>query len=72
MSIPVKQQCYRVGHAGYVSEFGQYIDKFLVDHPEVIADQRKGWDIFWDHNVDLEELKKAADDSAPATGYYYS
>ena len=29
---PVK---YRIRHGGYVSEFDQFIDDFMADHPEV-------------------------------------
>ena len=66
-----RQQGYRVGHAGYVSEFTQFMDKFQGEHPEVVESQRKGWAIFWNHKADLEELKKAEQDSVPTKPYYY-
>jgi len=31
----------------YVSEFMVFIDAYLKEHPEVVKDQRRGWDIFW-------------------------
>ena len=66
-----KRQGYRVGHAGYVSEFEQFMDKFLGEHPEVVEDQRRGWYIFWNRKVDLEELNKASEDSVATKGYDY-
>lgn len=31
----------------YVSEFTLFMDKYLKDHPEVVKDQQRGWDIYW-------------------------
>lgn len=70
-NMSTKQQEYRVGHAGYVSEFEQFMDKFLGQHPEVVQDQRNGWYIFWNHKADLEELKKADESNVPMKGYEY-
>ena len=69
--MPAKQQKYRVGHGGYVSEFTQFMDTFLKEHPAVVENERRGWYIFWDRRVDLEELKKANQDSVPTKPYYY-
>lgn len=69
--MSAKQQDYRVGHAGYVSEFEQFMGQFLGQHPEVVRDQRKGWYIFWNRKTDPEELKKAAQNSVPMKGYEY-
>jgi len=63
---------YSAGNAKSVSEFEQFMEKFMGEHPEVVEDQRKGWYIFWDHKVDLNALKKATEDSVPVKGYYYS
>jgi hypothetical protein len=62
---------YRVGHGGYVSEYSKFIDSYLHQHPEVLADQLDGWYIWWDHQVDLKELEKAQKDSVPLPPYYY-
>lgn len=69
--MSAKRQEYRVGHSGYASEFEQFMDTFLKEHPEVVQNQRKGWYIFWDHKADLKELKKASEDSVPVKGYDY-
>lgn len=62
---------YRVRHGGYVSEFDQFIDNYMVEHPEVTADQRRGWYIWWDHLVDLKDLEKQHDDAVPVKPYQY-
>lgn len=69
--MSAKQQGYRPGHAGYVSEFERFMGQFLAQHPEVVQDQCKGWYIFWNHKADLEELKKAEQSSVPMKGYEY-
>ncbi|WP_025918047.1 DUF3460 family protein [Herminiimonas sp. CN] len=66
-----RQQGQRSTRSGYVSEFEQFMDKFLEQHPEVVRSQHKGWYIFWDHKVDFDDLKKAGEDSAPVKGYDY-
>lgn len=54
---------------GYVSEFTDFIDHYLVDHPEVVADQHDGRLLYWDRRVDLNEQAKAERDSVPGDGY---
>lgn len=66
-----KQQPYRVGHGGYVSEFDQFLGAFLASHPRVEPDQRKGWYLLWDHKVDLGELDKERQDAVPVHSYVY-
>lgn len=62
---------YRVGHAGYVSPFTEFMDGFLAEHPEVVEDQRHGWYLFWDHKANFEDMKEASKDSVPVKGYDY-
>lgn len=54
---------------GYVSEFTGFIDHYLVDHPEVLADQHDGRLMYWDKRVNLAEQAKAEHDSVPDDGY---
>lgn len=56
---------------GYVSDFADYMNHFLDDHPEVIDDQRRGWAIWWNHPFNLNELEKSAKDTVPVGAYYY-
>lgn len=54
---------------GYVSEFTRFMDHYLAEHPEVVADKRVGWRIYWDKQVDLKALAQAEEDSVPDDGY---
>jgi hypothetical protein len=56
---------------GYVSEFEQFMQGYLQQHPEVIDDQREGWNIFWDKRVDLDALRVAEQDRVPQRPYVY-
>ena len=53
----------------YVSEFTVFMNGYLQAHPEVVEDQRRGWSIYWNHEVDFEELKEAEEDHVPDDGY---
>lgn len=61
----------RPAHVGYVSEFTRFMDDFLEHHPEVARSQQTGMSIFWDHEVDFEDMKKTGADSVPVRGYDY-
>ncbi len=56
----------------YVSEYEQFLDGYMAEHPAVVEDQRRGWRIWWDRIVDLDALKRQARDSVPPKPYYYS
>ncbi len=62
---------YRIGHGGYVSEFDQFINAFMAQHPEVAEDQKRGWYIWWDHRVDPKELEPHHDNDVPVKPYQY-
>ena len=64
-------QHYRPFAGGYVSEAEQFLQEFLRQHPEVDEDRRRGWNIWWDHRVDLDELQKQRADSVPVKPYHY-
>ncbi len=66
-----KPDKYRPGHTGYVSEFDQFLHGFLAQHPEVQEDRQRGWYIWWDHRLDLDELDKQRKDSVPVKPYSY-
>lgn len=55
----------------YVSEFTAFMNDYLDKHPEVVADQARGRAIYWDRKLNFDELKKEAEDSAPAEPYAY-
>jgi len=52
----------------YVSEFMVFMNRYLKEHPEVVEDQHRGWNIYWNHEVDFEELKEAEEDQVPGDG----
>lgn len=54
---------------GYVSEFTHFIDDYLKDHPEVVRDQKTGYRIYWDKQLDLVAEEKAREDTVPDDGY---
>jgi hypothetical protein len=56
---------------GYVSEFTQFIDHFLEEHPEAVQSQKDGWHIYWDKDVDFDELRKSSKETVPIKGYDY-
>jgi hypothetical protein len=56
-------------HKNYVSEFTVFMNGYLKAHPEVVEDQQRGWNIYWDHEVDLKRLKEAEEDRVPDDGY---
>lgn len=55
----------------YVSEFTAFMNRYLEEHPEVVADQARGRAIYWDKKVNFEELKKEAEEEAPPEAYPY-
>ncbi len=56
---------------GYVSEFEQFLNGYLAQNPDVVEDRQRGWYIWWDHRVDLDELDKQRRDAVPAKPYHY-
>lgn len=56
----------------YVSEFEEFIDRYMEQHPAVREDQRRGWNIWWDHRLDLDAVDRQRKDSVPPNPYYYS
>jgi hypothetical protein len=55
----------------YESDFEQFIKQFLAEHPEVVEDQKRGWYIYWDRQVDPVALKEAEEDSVPFDTYEF-
>ncbi|HUW28431.1 MAG TPA: DUF3460 family protein [Sulfuriferula sp.] len=53
----------------YISEFTLFMNHYLAIHPEVVEDQKRGWDMYWDRQVDLVALEKAKEDYVPDDGY---
>lgn len=64
-------QRYRPFAGGYVSDFDQFMDRYLATHPDVGLQRRRGWDLWWDHQVDLGEIEKQRADTVPVKPYSY-
>lgn len=58
-------------HSPYVSEFEKFMHQFLDEHPATLKNQRDGWNIFWDHNIDPDDLRNAYRDTVPVKAYPY-
>ncbi len=57
---------------GYVSDFTVFMNRYLKEHPEVVEDQQRGWNIDRNHAVDFEELKEVEEDRAPDDTYGFN
>lgn len=53
----------------YVSDFERFMQDYLEHHPEVVADQRDGWFIWWDHRIDLDEMDRQRASEVPFRPY---
>lgn len=62
---------YRPRHSGYVSEYDQFHNAYMAGHPGAERDQRRGWTIWWDRQVDLADWKKQREDAVPVKSYQY-
>lgn len=54
---------------GYVSDFTLFINHYLANHPEVVAEQKRGWDRYWNPDADQVVLAQNSADTAPNDGY---
>lgn len=55
----------------YISEFTRFMEDFMKTHPRERQEQRKGWKIFWDKQVDLDAEQKREKSEVPTPAYYY-
>ena len=56
----------------YVSEFTRFMDNYLVQHPEVVRDQKLGWRIWWERPTNLRELDYCWHEEIAGELPYYS
>ena len=56
----------------YVSEFTRFINRYLAQNPDVVEDQKRGWRIYWDRQVDPVALEEAEEDSVPFDAYEFN
>ncbi len=56
----------------YVSEFTQFMNRFLDAHPEVVKDSQRGWDIYWNPKIEPSLPDEAKEDNVPDDGYGFA
>lgn len=56
----------------YVSEFTAFMDHFLKEHPEVVEEQMRGYNFFFNPEIDREELENANEGSIPDDHYGFT
>ncbi len=69
--MPEKTEHYRPNSRAYVSEFDQFMHEFLDRHPEVVEDRQRGWYIWWDRRIDLDEVDKLSKEEVAEKPYHY-
>ena len=57
--------------AMYESEFTKFMREFKQQRPELEAEQRKSRAIWWDHQQDLETLKRDKESRVKQQAYVY-
>jgi hypothetical protein len=55
----------------YVSEFEAFLNRYREDHPGMEDEQRRGWQIWWDHRQDLDAVDRQKRDTVATKPYYY-
>lgn len=53
----------------YVSDFTLFINHYLANHPEVVAEQKRGWDRYWNPGADQARQAQNSEDCVPNDGY---
>ena len=56
----------------YVSEFAEFMNHYLMEHPEEIEEQKHGWDFFWSPEIDSSAPKITKDDIVPDDCYGFN
>jgi hypothetical protein len=56
----------------YVSEFTDFMNQYLAEHPEVVEEQRRGWASFWQRKAELRMPETTKVDQAPDDSYGFS
>lgn len=55
----------------YVSELTQFINELKAKKPDLERKQREGRSIWWDKELDLDELERMKQARVPQQGYVY-
>ena len=55
----------------YQSDITQFIEQLKTEHPDLESRQRAGRQIWWDKNLDREQLSEWRDAQVPQKPYVY-
>ena len=44
----------------YVSEFSNFMNQYMKDHPEVVEEKWRRWGFFWERNTEVKASSTAA------------
>lgn len=58
------------GRKEYVSEYGQFLNQFMREHPDVKRDQELGWRIWWERPVDPRNMNQEAQANLKPGAYH--
>jgi hypothetical protein len=56
----------------YVSEFTGFMNRYLKKHPEVVEEQRRDWNFFWNTKVDPTPPEITKESLEPDDSYGFS
>ncbi|WP_435626691.1 DUF3460 family protein [Candidatus Ferrigenium straubiae] len=56
----------------YVSEFTNFMDHFLEEHPEVVEEQMRNFNFFYNPEIDRDELENANEGIVPDDHYGFA
>ena len=56
----------------YVSEFANFMNRYLKNHPEEVEEQMRGYNFFWHTEIDPETSNMANEDIVPDDHYGFS
>ncbi len=57
--------------AGYVSDITQFLRELKQKRPEIERQQQEGRAMYWDKDLDLEQLQRWKEADVPQQGYVY-
>jgi hypothetical protein len=57
--------------ASYVSDVTQFLRELKQKRPEIERQQRQGRAMYWDKDLDLEQLRRWQEANVPQQGYVY-
>jgi hypothetical protein len=57
--------------SGYESDATRMIRDLLQEKPQIVDEQKAGRALWWDRQLDLDQLRRARESRVPQKGYVY-